>query len=67
MSRRAMAIERRLVRRRLPGSRWATSSGCGAEVEDPDPALGEVGAGVECGLGRVPEVCRRFLLFYTGA
>jgi len=61
------AIERRLVRRRLPGSRWATSSGCGAEIEDPDPALGEVGAGVECGMGRVPEVCRRFLLFYTGA
>lgn len=61
------AIERVWMQRPLPGARWGRTEGCGVEIEDPEAPGGVIGAGVECGMGRVPEVCRRFLVFYTGS
>jgi hypothetical protein len=61
------AIERVWMRRPLPGARWGRTEGCGVDIEDPAAPGGVIGAGVECGMGRVPDVCRRFLVFYTGS
>lgn len=61
------AIERVWMQRPLPGARWGRTEGCGIDIEDPAAPGGVIGAGVECGMGRVPEVCRRFLVFYTGS
>ena len=59
------AIDRVLIHKRIAGSRWATSDGCGLKIEDPeaDQAL----LGVACGMGHVPELSRRFLDFLTGS
>ena len=59
------AIDRALINTRIAGSRWATSTGCGERIEDPAP--GEPGLDVACGMGHVPELSRRFLDFLTGS
>jgi hypothetical protein len=59
------AIERELVQRRVPGTKWAQGHGCGHDVENPDTAEERGNGGIECGRGHVPAPCRRFLLFYT--
>lgn len=51
----------RFVRAPIPGSRWASSWGCGTEIEgDPNPMA------VDCGMGHIPERSVRFLHFYVG-
>jgi hypothetical protein len=59
------AIDRALIHRRIAGSRWATSSGCGERMEDPEP--GEPVLAMKCGMGHVPEMSRRFLRFLTNS
>ncbi len=61
------AIDRVLIQRPLPGARWGRTEGCGVDIEDPDAPDGLIGAGFECGMGRVPAAARRFLVFYTGS
>lgn len=51
----------RLHAQPLPGSRWATSGGCGVSIEG---AEGE-GPMIACGMGHVPARSRRFLYWYT--
>jgi hypothetical protein len=49
------------VRKSPPaGARWATSLGCGIEIEGAPDSLG-----IACGMGYVPAVSQRFLTFYT--
>lgn len=56
------------VRTKAPeGSTWARSSGCGFEFEDPDRHGDTDDAGIECGMGFVPDEGRRFLFFLQGA
>lgn len=55
------ASRRAFIEQRLPGSRWAHSSGCGTVVEGQG-ALGVMGP---CGTGLVPPVCQRFLYLLT--
>jgi hypothetical protein len=58
----AAAARRRLVDASPRGARWAQSSGCGVEIEgEPEDH------GIDCGMGFVPDVSRRFLWFYAGA
>jgi len=53
-------VRARLVKRPVPGSAWASSSGCGTIVEgDDNPRW------AKCGMGHVPELSRRFLYFFT--
>jgi hypothetical protein len=59
------AIDRALIHKRIAGSRWATSGGCGERIEDPEP--GEKVSIFRCGMGYVPELSHRFLDFLTGA
>jgi hypothetical protein len=59
------AIDRALIHKRIAGSRWATSQGCGEKIEDPE--AGEPALAVACGMGHVPELSRRFLDFLTGS
>jgi hypothetical protein len=54
-----------LCRRRVPGSRWANSSGCGTHVEREPGEDEEEGLLFACGMGHVPEQSRRFLDFLT--
>jgi hypothetical protein len=49
----------RLVGERVPGSRWARSSGCGTTIEGEEDNIG-----VACGMGHVPARSVRFLYFY---
>jgi hypothetical protein len=51
----------RLLHQRVPGSHWASSMGCGTRVEGHP----EIGRGIQCGMGHVPEKSARFLYFYT--
>lgn len=51
-----------LCRRRVPGSRWASSSGCGSEVEY-EPGEERSNLIMACGMGHVPEQSQRFLDF----
>ena len=60
----ALAARRVLVKQRIPGSKWATSDGCGTTVEATTGGV-ESGMAVACGMGHVPELCQRFLMFYT--
>ncbi|MFN7589204.1 MAG: hypothetical protein ACK5UQ_12065 [Planctomycetota bacterium] len=58
------AIEQVVVRAQVKGSRWMSTSGCMAELEnrtegDFDPAM------FSCGMGMVPPLCERFLGFYS--
>jgi hypothetical protein len=54
-----------LCRRRVPGSRWSNSSGCGTDPElEPSEKEAQDGAlMISCGMGHVPEKSRRFLDF----
>jgi hypothetical protein len=56
----AADVRARLTHGRVPGSRWASSSGCGTTVEDDDDTLG-----IGCGMGHVPEKAQRFLYLYA--
>jgi hypothetical protein len=51
----------RIVEERVPGSRWARSSGCGTIIGGEDQNL------VTCGTGHVPERSVRFLYFYENS
>jgi hypothetical protein len=55
------ATTRKRIEQGAPaGSRWAENTGCGCEIE------GEGGTGgVACGMGRVPEMGRRFLAYWV--
>jgi len=46
---------------RIPGSKWAQSSGCGEIVEGEESR----GIGILCGMGHVPDKSRRFLYFFV--
>jgi len=47
-------------RQRIPGSKWASSGGCGQTIEgDEEPVM------VDCGMGMIPPKSRRFLYFFT--
>lgn len=57
------AIERVVVHRRVPGSRWKIRGGCGVSYEDQ---TAEDWAMIRaCGMGMVPLVCERFLDFWA--
>ena len=55
------ASRRTFLEQRIPGSKWATSRGCGTVIE------GEKHSGIvgPCGTGRVPPMGRRFLYLFT--
>ena len=52
-------VRTELVWREILGSRWASSSGCGVQIEGEEPQH------VGCGMGNVPRLSRRFLHFFT--
>jgi hypothetical protein len=54
---------RRLRLSRIPGSRWARSTGCGAILEGPSERYG----GMPCGMGWSPARSVRFLSFLVGS
>ncbi|HND11498.1 MAG TPA: hypothetical protein PLY80_13740 [Pseudomonadota bacterium] len=54
------AAENKLLRARVPGSKWARSSGCGMRIEGEDQRRM-----VACGMGHVPAMSSRFLFFFT--
>lgn len=59
----AGASRAQLCRRRVPGSRWAKSTGCGYDVEyEPGEKRDEDGL-FACGMGRTPAISARFLDF----
>jgi hypothetical protein len=43
------------------GAHWARSAGCGTTIEGKEDG----GAMIACGMGFVPELGRRFLLFWN--
>lgn len=45
----------------VPGARWASSDGCGMDIEGEKNNLGAIA----CGMGFVPPLGRRFLYFYV--
>jgi hypothetical protein len=49
-----------------PRTRWASSKGCGTQVQyqETDPEAQRVGLSVACGMAYVPEYSQRFLVFY---
>jgi hypothetical protein len=57
-----------LCGRRIPGSAWAQSGGCGVDVE-PDPDAKEDEEGLEsmvaCGMGHVPRKSSRMLYLFS--
>ncbi len=54
------AVETKLLRSRVPGSKWAQSGGCGTRIEGEEQHVM-----VACGMGHVPAKSRRFLYFFT--
>jgi hypothetical protein len=56
---RAAGVRARLVKQRPPGAHWASSSGCGTQIEGMEPSL------VACGMGHVPVKSARFLYFFA--
>jgi hypothetical protein len=58
----AQAVERRLVRSRIPGSSWAQVQGCGMMADHRE---GDEIVGIGCGMGESPPKSLRFLHFYT--
>jgi hypothetical protein len=42
------------------GAHWATSSGCGIDIEGCEDG----GSGISCGMAMIPELSQRFLYFY---
>ncbi|MCC7170132.1 MAG: hypothetical protein IT459_06770 [Planctomycetes bacterium] len=62
------AVTADAIRTKPPaGAVWARSSGCGFEFEDPNRHGDSDDAGIECGMGFVPEEGKRFLFFLQGA
>jgi hypothetical protein len=61
----AAGARRRLTGGRVPGSRWAQSSGCGTDIEWEPGEKDDSSVGIACGMGHVPEKSRRFLDFLT--
>jgi hypothetical protein len=59
----AGASRAQLCRRRVPGSRWAKSTGCGSQVEYEPVEKHEDDMIVACGMGHTPEISARFLDF----
>jgi len=58
----AKGARARLAERRVPGSRWAETFGCGSHIEwEEGEEHNEVGIG--CGMGHVPAKSARFLDF----
>lgn len=49
------------VTERIPGSKWATTMGCGVTVEGEK----DDGLAIACGMGSVPPLSQRFLYFYS--
>ncbi|MBM3978566.1 MAG: hypothetical protein FJ299_16455 [Planctomycetes bacterium] len=60
----AAGVRERWVRAPVPGSYWASSTGCGQDVEYPAPVHDKAGIGFACGMGHTPEYSQRFLYFY---
>ena len=58
------AARNEVVKKRIPGSRWASSQGCGTTIERSPGEVAPMG-GVACGMGSVPPMCDRFLEFYV--
>ena len=52
----------RLQQRRIPGSHWASSAGCGTDIEGWS---GDDGHVIGCGMGHIPPRSRRFLHFFA--
>jgi hypothetical protein len=52
------SIQGRLTQQSPRGTRWATSSGCGVDIEGEAPEI------VGCGMGHTPPRSRRFLYFF---
>lgn len=53
-------VTARVLSRKVPGSHWAKSSGCGTDIEDvPTNAM------IGCGMGHVPQKSARFLYFFA--
>jgi len=61
------AVDRLWLQRPLPGARWGRSEGCGTDIEDPNASGGLIPSAIDCGMAHVPEICQRFLVFYTGS
>jgi hypothetical protein len=60
----AKGARARVAERRVPGSRWAETFGCGSHIEwEEGEEHEEIGIG--CGMGHVPEKSGRFLDFLT--
>lgn len=57
----ARAARVRLVEQPPAGAKWATSTGCGVDIEGESSSSG----GTPCGMGHVPRLSRRFLYFYS--
>jgi hypothetical protein len=72
----AQAVDDRLCKPPIEGSRWGRASGCGTSYETPEEPKMKVNADgsytantvivvTGCGMGHVPEKSVRFLSFYT--
>jgi hypothetical protein len=57
---RAAEVRRRLVKRPVPGSRWALASGCGTSIEGEKEQLMPA-----CGMGHVPQRSQRFVYLFA--
>jgi hypothetical protein len=53
------AAQARLKLKPVRGSKWASSGGCGVDVEGEDDNVG-----IACGMGHTPELSRRFLYWF---
>jgi hypothetical protein len=56
---RAERVKARILDQPIPGSRWATATGCGTRIEGSDAPM------AKCGMGHVDAASRRFLWLYT--
>ena len=54
-------VEARLQKAPPPPARWASAGGCGGPIIEGEP---NHGSAVACGMGMVPEISSRFLVFY---
>ncbi len=57
----AKAAQALLIKRRIPGAKWAHSTGCGSRIEGDKTG----GMMIACGMGHVPKISERFLYFFT--
>ncbi|APR75374.1 Hypothetical protein A7982_00720 [Minicystis rosea] len=56
----ALEVRKRLTKQPPNGAKWATSYGCGTEIEGEKQTMM-----VACGMGHVPKKSARFLYFFT--